>query len=47
MDLGEVLDLAGRREAAAASIETALHFYALKGDLLAIHRARTQLAPIG
>ena len=43
MDLGEVLDLANQRSAAAAAIEEAIRFYELKGNLLAASRARSVL----
>ena len=45
MDLAEVHCLAGESEAAAAAIEEAIHYYELKGDLLAADRARTPHAP--
>jgi DNA-binding SARP family transcriptional activator/tetratricopeptide (TPR) repeat protein len=43
MDLAEVEGLAGRPDNAAAAIEDALRYCALKGNLLAAERARTQL----
>ena len=42
-DLAEVLALAGRREEAAAAIETAIHLHEQKGNVLAVAQTRTLL----
>jgi class 3 adenylate cyclase len=44
MDLGEVLELAGEEEAAAAAIQQAIDLYELKGNVLAANRARALVA---
>jgi class 3 adenylate cyclase/tetratricopeptide (TPR) repeat protein len=46
LDLGEVLDLAGDAEAAAAAVEHAIHFYAQKGNAVSAARARVRLAEL-
>jgi tetratricopeptide (TPR) repeat protein len=46
MDLAEVVELAGRREEAAAETEKALSLYQRKGNLVMAERARTRLAEI-
>ncbi|MGZ4385114.1 MAG: ATP-binding protein, partial [Gaiellaceae bacterium] len=43
MDLGEVLELAGKRAAAATSVGEALRLYELKGNALMAARARARL----
>jgi predicted ATPase/DNA-binding SARP family transcriptional activator len=43
MDLSEILGIAGDLEASAAAVEEAVHFYELKGNVLAAARARSQL----
>jgi class 3 adenylate cyclase/tetratricopeptide (TPR) repeat protein len=45
-DLGEVLDLAGDAEAAAAAVEHAIHFYEQKGNAVSAARARVRLAEL-
>ncbi len=43
-DLAEVLELAGRREEAAAALEQALELYERKGNLVMAERTRERLA---
>ena len=43
MDLAEVYDVSGDREAAAAAVEEAVRYYDLKGNVLAAERARSKL----
>jgi hypothetical protein len=43
MDLAEVYDVSGDREAAAAAVEEAVRYYELKGNVLAAERARSKL----
>jgi tetratricopeptide (TPR) repeat protein len=46
MDLAHVLELRGEREAAARSVEKAISFFGLKGNLPQVERARTVLAEL-
>ena len=43
MDLAEILRLSGDTQAADAAAEEAIHFYELKGNVLAASRVRSQL----
>jgi alpha/beta superfamily hydrolase len=43
MDLGEVLELSGERESPAMAVQEAIHFYELKGNMLAAETARARL----
>jgi hypothetical protein len=43
VDLAEVLEVAGRREEAAAEVEKALERYERKGNLVMAERARSRL----
>jgi hypothetical protein len=45
-DLAEVLLLAGREEAAAVALETAVERYDRKGNLVSAQRARERLAEL-
>jgi ATP/maltotriose-dependent transcriptional regulator MalT len=46
MDLAHVLELRGERAAAARSVEEAISFYELKGNLPQVGRARTVLTEL-
>jgi DNA-binding SARP family transcriptional activator/class 3 adenylate cyclase len=46
MDLAHVLELRGEREAAARSVEKAISFFGLKGNLPQVERARAVLAEL-
>ena len=46
MDLAYVLELRGDRQAAALSIEEAIHFYTLKGNLAQLERAHAVLTDL-
>jgi tetratricopeptide (TPR) repeat protein len=46
VDLAEVLELAGRREEAAAEVEKALALYVRKGNRVSAQRAQTRLAEL-
>jgi tetratricopeptide (TPR) repeat protein len=46
MDFAEVLELAGRREEAAAEVRRALALYERKGNLVMAERARARLAEL-
>jgi len=43
MNLGEVLDLAGDAEAAAAAVQDAIRLYERKGNVVSAARAHSQL----
>ena len=45
-DLGEVLELAGERDAAVGALEEAAALYAEKGVIVEVARARTSIARI-
>ena len=45
-DLAEVLEMSGRPQEAADAVEDAIALYARKGDIVAVERARAQLAEL-
>ena len=45
-DLGDVLELAGKRDEASVALEYALALYERKGNLVMVQRVRTRLAEL-